>query len=276
MDDVRERAGELPARAAPGGAPCGPDPGASGAHRADAELLLDAEPAAVLRRVGARTTCVVELDGAPCIVKRDLERSGWRRLFGARASAAEREHANLVELARDGVPVPRAIAWIARDGVDGRASAVAMERIEHDATLRERLAIAPADERRAWAERLAVLVADLHARGWYHRDLYLQHVVLRRGASDERALVLLDVGRARRERAPRERWFVKDVAALLHSTPRVVTTHERLRFLARYLDLARVADRRARRRFLARVVAKERRMAAHVPRAGETRPWEDR
>jgi len=113
-------------------------------------------------------------------------------------------------------------------------------------------------------------VLRLHEKGWYHRDLYLQHFVLR-----GQELVLLDVGRARRKRAVRERWFEKDLAALLHSTPRVVGARERLRFLVRYLDARGIEARLQRRVWLARIVRRAGRMAAHVPRHGETRPWED-
>src|SRR4030095_1136590 len=111
---------------------------------------------------------------------------------------------------------------------------VVMEHVEHAETLRERLGRADASERAAWCAQLLRLVSALHAGGWYHRDLYLQHLVL-----GPEGLVLLDVGRARRSSgagAPRERWFVKDLGALLHSTPRTVGAREQLRFLARYLD----------------------------------------
>lgn len=245
------------------------------AVQVSARALLDHAPSAFLRRVGDRETFASELDGVACVVKRVLEPRGIRaRLFASRSSAESssgaREHEALVALAADGVAVPRAMAWTAREERGGVRSVVAMERVEHTETLRERLARAARDERDRWSERLFALVTRLHGAGWHHRDLYLHHVVLR-----DDGLVLLDVGRARKE--PRgERWLVKDLAALLHSTPRAVTTNERLRFLARWLDARGVVDRRARRSFLARVVAKERRMAAHVPRAGEDRPWSDR
>ena len=85
-----------------------------------------------------------------------------------------------------------------------------MERVPHAETLRGRLAGASATERRSWCERLVEYVARLHAAGWYHRDLYLQHFVL---AEQAQELALLDVGRARRETSPRTRWFVKDLGA---------------------------------------------------------------
>jgi hypothetical protein len=78
--------------------------------------------------------------------------------------------------------------------------------------------------------------------------------------------VLLDVGRARHQRSPRERWFVKDVAALLHSAPPAVGRRERLRFLARYLDGRGATDRGARRAFAAAALRKARRIAGHRPR----------
>jgi hypothetical protein len=167
--------------------------------------------------------------------------------------------------------VPRALSWSAeRTGPLrlARRSRVEMERIEHAETLRERLAHAAPAERRALGERLLALVLRLHQAGWYHRDLYLQHFVLR---GEE--LVLLDVGRARRGQRVRARWFEKDLAALLHSTPRTVPVRERLRFLVRYLAARGIPRRRA---WLRSILRRERRMAAHVPRHGEAQPWEDR
>lgn len=229
------------------------------------EQVLDTTPAVWLRRTRARGVFAWSApDGTRCVVKRF---EGARRGWFDRRTPAQVEHDNLAALAQDGIRVPRALAWLERDG----RAAVVMEAVEHAETLRERLARAQAPERALWLARLAELVLRLHTRGWHHRDLYLQHFVLR---GEE--LVLLDVGRARQAASVRERWFVKDVAALLHSTPDRVGPRERLRWAARYLDGRGLTDRTARRRWLARVLTKERRMAAHVPREGETRPWTDR
>ncbi|MBK7643352.1 MAG: hypothetical protein IPJ19_09905 [Planctomycetes bacterium] len=198
-------------------------------------------------------------------MKRSAER--WA-LWGR--SPAEVEHANLRDLEADGLPVPHPLGWDVRRERLARCSVVAMERIEHTQTLRDRLFRAPEGERRDLAERLLTLVVRLHAAGWYHRDLYLQHLVLR-----EEELVLLDVGRARRDRAPRRRWFVKDLAALLHSTPRNVSVRARLEFLARYLDARGITRRAERRAWLAAILRRAERTARHTPRHGETRPWED-
>jgi hypothetical protein len=70
----------------------------------------------------------------------------------------------------------------------------------------------------------------------------------------------------------RARWFVKDLAALLHSCPRSVAPRERLRFLLAYLRARGIA---ARASWLSAILRREARMAAHRPKHGETRPWED-
>jgi hypothetical protein len=82
--------------------------------------------------------------------------------------------------------------------------------------------------------------------------------------------VLIDFRRARQRRRPRPRWFEKDVAALLHSSPRGNGKREGLRFLAAYLDRTGLRSRRARRSFARAVAARRRKMAAHRPRHGES------
>jgi tRNA A-37 threonylcarbamoyl transferase component Bud32 len=179
--------------------------------------------------------------------------------------AGRREHDNLVALDQAGVRVPRAVAWA--EGVDaaGDSSVVVMERIEHARTLRDELKQCDASARRPWGAQLLDLVTRLHASGFHHRDLYLQHVIVR---SKDGALVLIDVGRVHRGR--RTRWLVKDLAALSHSTPMRVTVRERLRFAAGWLDAMSITGRDARRRLLRAVERKRERIAAHVPKDERT------
>ena len=136
-----------------------------------------------------------------------------------------------------------------------------MGHVEHRATLREELGTGDATRRRARLAALGELVARLHAAGWYHRDLYLHQVVVR----PDGELCLFDLGRARRERRPRVRWFVKDLAALLASAPPAVTRAERLRFLAGWLTGTGRAPGELRP-FARRVMAKAARLAAHAPK----------
>ncbi|MBL8859679.1 MAG: phosphotransferase [Planctomycetes bacterium] len=226
-----------------------------------ARACLQSEPARFLRRTQGRETFVW---GADQIGKRTIERArgGLWPWFRVR-SAGEREHQNLLELSACGVPVPRALAWaeIRRGGE--RVSVCLMERIEHTATLRDLLAGAPQPARRELARELIEIVIRLHAHGFIHRDLYLQHVLQR---SSDGALILIDVGRVRRARRWRTRWYVKDLASLLHSTPANVTVRERLEFLARWLTARGIVARGARRRWLRAIVRKARRIATHVPR----------
>jgi tRNA A-37 threonylcarbamoyl transferase component Bud32 len=224
-------------------------------------------PGRWLRRLPARATFAWRPAGAAAalVVKRfsgdELSERWYERLRGRTPrSPAEREAASLASLRAAGMPAPRPLAWFAGRG----ASAVVMEHLEHRETLRELLEREGAPRARARLAHLARLVARLHAAGFYHRDLYLEHVVVR-GAEPE-DLALLDAGRARRERAPRERWRVKDLAALELSTPARVGAVERLRFLARYLDARGVLDRGRRRAFARAVRRKAARLARHAPR----------
>jgi hypothetical protein len=110
---------------------------------------------------------------------------------------------------------------------------------------------------------VAGLVARLHAAGFFHRDLYLCHLFLRTPAEEP---TLIDLQRVRHGRRPRERWFVKDLAALASSTPPGVGAGRRLRFLRTYLERRGLA--REWKAWARKVLAKARRIAAHVPKHG--------
>lgn len=211
-------------------------------------------------RRGAERWIEKRFDGAD-------RREAWReRLRGAAPrSPARREFDALEALREAGVSVPRPLD-LAEDGARSR---LRLEFVPHAETLRERLGRAAPAERRAWSDRLLRLVLRLHGAGWYHRDLYLEHVLLRAGDEE---LVLIDLGRARRDRRTRRRWFEKDLAALAHSAPDTVGDAERLRFLAGYLDGRGVERRRERRGFARAVLRRARRMADHLPRHGTSHP----
>ena len=248
-----------------------------GGELLSARALLDGifslEPERFLRRMPGRETFSWP-EGAHTAANRLLmkryrggeARDWWyERLRGPVRSPARREWENLANLAADGLPVPRAVAWAEEPDALRRTgaarSAVLMSFVEHAGTLREQLANATPERRRALGEALALLVSRLHGTGWYHRDLYMHQVVVR----SDGTLVLLDVGRARRERAPRQRWFVKDLGGLLSSVPSSVSRSETLRWLARYLELR--GDLHGKRRGWARAVSlRAARIAAHVPK----------
>jgi tRNA A-37 threonylcarbamoyl transferase component Bud32 len=226
-----------------------------------AREFLHVHAPAYLRRTQGRETFAW---GADVIVKRTLERarSGLWPWFRAR-SAGEREYAALRALAAAEVSVPAAFGYAEERRDGGRLSVCVMERVAHDETLRAALERASGAERRELARALLALVARFHGAGFIHRDLYLQHVLLR---ATDGELVLIDVGRARRRPMWRSRWYVKDLASLLHSTPGCVKAREKLAFLAGWLDVRGIKSRGARRRFAAAILRKARRIAAHVPR----------
>lgn len=241
------------------------------------ERLFALRPETWLRRVPGRETLIVDgPEGRPAVLKRyrgGEARDWWHeRLRGRPRSPGRREFECLVGLAELGLPVPRALGWFEEAGADtwrGRRraarSCVLMERVPHDETLRQRIARGGPAAARRWREPLARLVAGLHGAGWYHRDLYLEHVVLRAGAAGEE-LVLLDVARARGQERPRRRWFVKDLAALELSAPAAVDPGTRLRFLASYLRRRGLRGPGELRRWAAAVGAKAARLRAHAPR----------
>ena len=221
----------------------------------------------------------------------DWRDAWWERLRRGRArSPGRREFENLADMAAQGLPVPRALGWAQRGLGRGRESLVVMEYVENRGDLRRLVEKGVIEPSRAWMERLLELVLRLHGGGWYHRDLYLDHVLLRpltvsgeQSHSGEQSfmsaghaarpeltqLCLLDAGRARRQLRPRRRWYEKDLAALLHSTPASVPARLRLRFLSLYLDRRGVHGRRQRRSWAGAIEQRRRRMAAHVPRHGE-------
>jgi len=252
----------------------GPDsPGGGGELEPETLLgLFEASPGEVLRSVPGRTTFLYGASGCtsfPLVVKRFAAREArddWYERLRGRAvrSQGQREYDNLRGLAADGIRVPRALAW-ARIG---QRSLVVMERIKAERSAREVLAGGAGQERTRLLEQVLDLTVRLHDAGWYHRDLYLQHVLAARDRSGEGVeSVLIDVGRARRVGGggPRRRWFEKDLAALMHSSRDCLTDTERGELLQAYLlrrglqpdGWAEAVERRRRK------------MARHVPRFGE-------
>jgi hypothetical protein len=218
-------------------------------HAELAAEALDAAPGVLLRRLpGREVFALTRPEGGQVLVKRYSERLVWPAL--GRRSPAQREAGVVEELLREGFPVPAVLAvHERRAGWLGRRSVLLLEWIEHRQTLRELLREASGEEARHRARKLAELVTRLHVMGWHHRDLYLQHILVR-------------------------------AAGLVHSCPRAVPQRARLEFFVRYAR-GRGMSRDRRRHFLAAALAKERRMAAHTPRHGEEQHargqgWTDR
>lgn len=263
----------------------------------EAELgsaLMHLEVGPALRRMPGRETFLVDLadpraprpldvdgDAAgqipaathPAVVKRywtsDAAEARAELLRGRfPRSPARREAENLVALAALGLSVPGVLYFCE----SGSASLVVLEYVPHARHLRDGASLSATQL--AW---LADFAAELHAGGWYHRDLYLNHVL--ETAAGE--LVVIDVGRARHARRPRRRWLEKDLGALLASSSLALDGRadpRALRWLATYLAQLECAaargasavkpprSRQAKRRFLRGILRRARHMRAHTPR----------
>jgi heptose I phosphotransferase len=67
---------------------------------------------------------------------------------------------------------------------------------------------------------VAELARRFHDAGFVHKDFYLGHILVVRGAA-EPALFLIDLQRAVKPCCLRERWITKDLGALAYSALRV-------------------------------------------------------
>lgn len=169
-----------------------------------------------------------------------------------------REARNLLDLRTAGVRAARPLAAGERTVGRRRRSFVAQEALA-GAPLDGPPPAAPA-ARRALVLAVADLVRRLHAAGFWHKDLYGENVRV----DPVEGPGLIDCERVeRRAGGPPWRWRVKDLAGL-ELTVAWATRADRVRFLRRYLGLARAG---ADGRTLARAVrAKARRMAGRGAR----------
>jgi heptose I phosphotransferase len=195
---------------------------------------------------------------------------GVLRVFLKRHAPSRRppgllEWENLKTLAGIGIPVPEALAAGA-----GPPGSFLMTRevgggVPLDRFLAEGL---PGGRegallKRKLAREAAGLARTLHGAGLCHRDFYLCHLLV--VPSEGHRLVLLDLQRVRRAFPFRDRWIVKDLAALRYSSDGAVASRaDRLRFLLEYLGTARVDP--AARRWIRKIEAKAGRIRRHEER----------
>ena len=223
----------------------------------------------VVRVAGTRTTRRIETDSAPLYLK--VHGAAGRPWPLRGPSPARREWWNLQRLARDGFDSPEPLAMgETRPGARSERSFL-LTRAVAGRPLSELLSggwpeqaeRSPAQVRNRVVRDLAGMVRRFHDSGYFHRDLYLAHLIV---SPDPRwgRPHLIDLERVERRFPPRRRWLVKDLAALEHSAPSWVTRADRLRFLLRYLGKTRLDD--DARRWLSEVRAKEQRMARHAPK----------
>ena len=221
-----------------------PDLGALFAGLAFEDFLALGQQTVKRSQGGARHTCSFERGGQRFFVKTHAG-VGWGEiaknwLSGKRAIVDARPEARALErCAALGIPAPRLAAW----GVEGanpaaRLSFVVTEELAGAERLSAWLRARPRPSfalRRALAGRLGRLVGRLHAAHLAHQDLYLDHVFLRTYGADGFELFLLDLHRALPSSERRQRWRVKDLAALFGSARALSATRtDALRFLQAY------------------------------------------
>lgn len=132
--------------------------------------------------------------------------------------------------------------------------------------------------RRRWIRLLAEMIRRFHLAGYCHRDLYLSHIIIGIKRDDRPVFHLIDLARCFKMRRRKQRWIVKDLAALNYSAGPCITRTDRLRFVRTYLAVDHVNH--YGKRLIARIVAKSDKIARHdlkhkritVERPNENRP----
>lgn len=168
----------------------------------------------------------------------------------------------LHELEQRGFGVPTPVCWAQ---AEGRSVVVSLEVAGRplDALLRE--AVHDGSQAAAAAycsEVVAPLVRRLHDSGLFHRDLYWNHLYAESLTGSEPRLI--DVERVFRPRWRIARWRIKDLAALLSSTPPEFSRTAQLRFLRSYLT----GVSRSWRELAPHILRKAHRIASRRPKYG--------
>ncbi len=224
---------------------------------------------------GVNVECVREKEDRRNYVVGDGKRRYYLKVHGGAKgcespSPGAREWQNNLRLLRYGIPVAAITAW----GEDDNSSFFA-SRDRGGIPLNDWLRAVSSGPRRSIADgergrtgRLAraagCLVRAFHKAGFFHRDLYLCHILLEEGR-----LLFIDLQRLEEGYIFKRRGRIKDLAALLYSsmaTP--VTDKDRLRFLAAYLGGGRLKP--AARRLIAAVRRKASRIARHDAKSRRT------
>ena len=241
----------------------------------EAESLLDIDALAsrddlktIKARLESRQTYRLETTaGRTLYLKLYREVETESRLSGLFArrfdSPASREWYVLARLHELGVPTMQPAACI-EEVSGGTVTRAALLTVGLDAPMSlqkiisEQFVDDPQPKRRQNITReLGRILKLLHEGGVNHRDFYLVHI--RVGPGDK--LYVTDLNRADIRKRVTRRWRVKDLAALLHSTPKsVVTRTDMARFAKTYLG----EHLRERRALLQAVMRKADRMTAHT------------
>jgi hypothetical protein len=189
-------------------------------------------------------------------LKRHYRLPRWRGLLAtlwpdAGWSPAVQEWRHLEWAKNRGMPVPAAVAAGEYIGPWGRLqSFLAVEELADMLPLHEAVPAAASrldphtfcNWKRTLSAEMARLTRALHARRYFHKDLYLCHFYIPRQCTEEvpscwqGRVHLIDLHRLKRHRFSWRFWQLKDLAQLLYSSDiSEITLGDRLRFWRGYL-----------------------------------------
>jgi UDP-glucose:(heptosyl)LPS alpha-1,3-glucosyltransferase len=226
----------------------------------------------VIKSIPARSITRLTLppDQETFYLKRHRSPSAWARAWRRRPSEGPGEWNQIVAFHRAGIPTMTPVAVGERRTVSSDESFLMTRGLDGYVSLEKWVPSVLATRPKAqqdWMKRrlidpLAALTHKMHQAGFYHRDFYLTHLLLKEGweGEGEMDLRIIDLQRVIRHPWFATRWQIKDLAGLHYSTPApLFTRRERLRFYLTYLGRGRRPDRR----FLRAIERKARRMDAH-------------
>ncbi len=200
-----------------------------------------------------RVSAVALVDGRALVVK-EYRAAGLRRRLEdlLRPSAPLREWRAAHELARRGVPAPRAWALVLPRPLAAGSAFVVQEELVGAVPVNRYVLRCVGSRgrarRRALVDAVAAWLRALHADGIEHRDLKGSNLLVRE-VGDGLELLPVDLAAVRLGTRLSEARRAEALAQLSASTPLVVSRSERLRFVSRYLaDPARDRRRRLFRR----------------------------
>ena len=163
-----------------------------------------------------------------------------------------REAAILQALERDGLPAPR---WLAAGEDEAGRAFLLVEEVRGAVPIASAMANLDSPARRRLAARVGAALSRLHAAGFYHRDLYAKHVLVR-----DEDVCFLDWQRAGRGAWTSRAARIRDLAALHATIPEgVAGPRERIACLRAYCgagwrgmaaEVDRIACRMRRRRHI--------------------------
>ncbi len=117
-------------------------------------------------------------------------------------------------------------------------------------------------KRRGWIRHLAGLIRRFHQAGFCHRDLYLSHIFICFKKDGGPVFYLIDLARAFKTGWRKNRWIVKDLAALNYSAPgNTISSTDRMRFFKTYLEVKKIGL--TEKSFLREINRKSARIALH-------------